>query len=534
MKKIYLKQGILSELSPAGKLGITAIIILATFFVFFVLGVLIAILVFRINFFESAYIFTDLSNPDNVNIIKFFQIIQSTGIFLIPPFLIGYLFENKETKIADMQNLAGTYKIRGVPIDIEIADTDKERIKAEESEQNTKRLRLLAIARSMSIQAYEINKTIKDDLPSLLALQAYKFNQNNNGSENDPDIFKALSQTAGKNIIYREHKDVVRRVTYDHSGKFVASCSDDGKVIIREIQNPTGIQILKTNTKDQISLRCLAFNKNGSSIVAGSSNGSVFIWDLESKKENPVIISVHNGLVIDLCFDATDNLIATAGSDGKVKTISLKNSNSVSTIVTFEKTKVNAVRINSENKLVCGSENGKIQIFDLNKETSDPIQLSSGGKAINALGFSSDGKILAAGYSSGIVRCFDLTNSGNKFSDLIGHTSGINNICFNKNNQTLASCSFDGTIRIWNYKKSKENPIILSGHDTWVYGISFSPDGYSLASCSADKSVQLWVISSAKLADGICKKTTRQLTKEEWNKYIGLDINYEKTCPENP
>jgi len=44
-------------------------------------------------------------------------------------FGFGYLFENKETKIADMQNLAGTNKIRGVPIDIEIADTDKERIK---------------------------------------------------------------------------------------------------------------------------------------------------------------------------------------------------------------------------------------------------------------------------------------------------------------------------------------------------------------------------------------------------------------------
>ena len=99
-----MKQGILSELSPAGKLGITAIIILATFFVFFVLGVLIAILVFRINFFESAYIFTDLSNPDNVNIIKFFQIIQSTGIFLIPPFLIGYLFENNSFKYLSIKN----------------------------------------------------------------------------------------------------------------------------------------------------------------------------------------------------------------------------------------------------------------------------------------------------------------------------------------------------------------------------------------------------------------------------------------------
>ncbi|OFX58226.1 MAG: hypothetical protein A2046_09400 [Bacteroidetes bacterium GWA2_30_7] len=93
-----MKQAILSELSPVGKLGITAIIILAIFFIFFVLAVLIAILVFRINFFESAYIFTDLTNQDNINIIKFFQIIQSVGLFLVPPFLLGYLFENNSFK----------------------------------------------------------------------------------------------------------------------------------------------------------------------------------------------------------------------------------------------------------------------------------------------------------------------------------------------------------------------------------------------------------------------------------------------------
>lgn len=93
-----MKQAILSDLSPAGKLGITAIIILSTFFIFLVLGILIAILVFRINFFESSYIFTDLTNPDNVNIIKFLQIVQSTGLFLVPPFLLGYLFENNSFK----------------------------------------------------------------------------------------------------------------------------------------------------------------------------------------------------------------------------------------------------------------------------------------------------------------------------------------------------------------------------------------------------------------------------------------------------
>lgn len=442
------------------------------------------------------------------------------------------MIAEKQTVIAEKKTIEAIEQKKNAFEQKQIADI--ERTKAEESERNTKRLRLLAIARSIAIQAFEVNKTIKDDLPSLLALQAYNFNKNNNGSENDPDIFKALSETTERNTVFREHKDIVRRVIYDNTGKLVASCSDDGIVIIRNIQNQENIQILKTNTKEQIGLRSLAFSHNGAFIAAGSTDGSVFIWDLSEKKESPLIISAHNIVVNDICFDVTDNVIVTASSDGTVKAISFKNSNSISTIITIEKTKINTVRINLNNILACGSENGEIKLFDLNKQESVPIQISFNGKAVRALEFSPDGKILAVGNSSGVVRCFDLKNSENKYTDLIGHTSGINDICFNSDNKTLASCSFDGTIRIWNYQKSKENPIVLSGHDAWVYGISFSTDGFGLASCSADKSVQLWIINSSKLAEKICKNVTRQLTIEEWNKYIGHDIKYEKICPENP
>lgn len=119
-----MKQAILSELSPVGKLGITAIIILSTFFIFLVLGILISILVFRVNFFESAYIFTDLTNQDNVNIIKLLQIVQSTGLFLVPPFLLGYLFENNSFKYLKLKTnpsllpvvITGIIMIAGIPL----------------------------------------------------------------------------------------------------------------------------------------------------------------------------------------------------------------------------------------------------------------------------------------------------------------------------------------------------------------------------------------------------------------------------------
>jgi hypothetical protein len=36
------------------------------------------------------------------------------------------------------------------------------------------------------------------------------------------------------------------------------------------------------------------------------------------------------------------------------------------------------------------------------------------------------------------------------------------------------------------------------------------------------------------LAGKICGIVSRNLTTEEWNKYIGVDINYVKTCTGKP
>lgn len=98
-----MKQAILSDLSPFTKLVLTTIIVLGSFFVFFVIGILIAIIAFQINFFESAYIFADYTNPENMKILKFLQVLQSIGLFLVPPFLLGYLFENNSFKYLSLK-----------------------------------------------------------------------------------------------------------------------------------------------------------------------------------------------------------------------------------------------------------------------------------------------------------------------------------------------------------------------------------------------------------------------------------------------
>ena len=43
----------------------------------------------------------------------------------------------------------------------------------------------------------------------------------------------------------------------------------------------------------------------------------------------------------------------------------------------------------------------------------------------------------------------------------------------------------------------------------------------------------IWLTTKG-LAETACKKVWRNLTKAEWNQFVGADIPYQRTCPHLP
>ena len=89
-----MKRGIFSDIHPAGKLILAALVAFTFFIIFFILSIVIAIPVFHINMADLQTIAVDVTNFRNVNLLKFFQIIQSLGLFVVPPFLIAWFISS--------------------------------------------------------------------------------------------------------------------------------------------------------------------------------------------------------------------------------------------------------------------------------------------------------------------------------------------------------------------------------------------------------------------------------------------------------
>jgi uncharacterized protein len=80
------------QASPITKLFLSGIISFSCFILTFILAVILAIPIFGIGPVDLLNALSDINNPDNLHLLKYLQIAQSAGLFLIPPFILGYLF----------------------------------------------------------------------------------------------------------------------------------------------------------------------------------------------------------------------------------------------------------------------------------------------------------------------------------------------------------------------------------------------------------------------------------------------------------
>jgi len=83
-------KGILYRLSPASKFGVAIIITIVSFLLIYFLGIIISISVFKWNILQNIELLSDVNNPTNIKVLKFLQLVQSVGLFIVPPFIFGY------------------------------------------------------------------------------------------------------------------------------------------------------------------------------------------------------------------------------------------------------------------------------------------------------------------------------------------------------------------------------------------------------------------------------------------------------------
>lgn len=114
------------------------------------------------------------------------------------------------------------------------------------------------------------------------------------------------------------------------------------------------------------------------------------------------------------------------------------------------------------------------------------------GDVANAIAFTPDSRLIAAGLSNATVRLWT-TDKGEAVRTFTGHQYAVRAIAISKDGQLLVSASADQTIKLWNLKTGQLlRTIRLNSSDGIAHTVLISPDGQRLATATQRNTLQLW------------------------------------------
>src|SRR5208282_2958308 len=158
--------------------------------------------------------------------------------------------------------------------------------------------------------------------------------------------------------------------------------------------------------------------------------------------------------------------------------------------------RVGSVAVSPDGRsLASGSWDKTIRLWDL-ASGKELRRLEGHTDTVYSVAFAPDGRSLASGSGDNTIRLWDLA-SGKELRRLEGHTGRVRSVAFAPDGRSLASGSEDKTIRLWDLASGKELRR-LEGHTGAVHSVAFAPDGRSLASGSDDTTIRLWDLASGK------------------------------------
>lgn len=231
----------------------------------------------------------------------------------------------------------------------------------------------------------------------------------------------------------------------------------------------------------------IAFSADGKQLASAGFDGLIHIIDLKNNTSGTKILNGHTGTVNHVVFNHAGNLLASAGADGWVKVWDIA---SATVLYEYENAPKSAlfreayfvVFSPDERYVYFGGKNSRIQRAalaadaKLEKVYTDNYHITCGI-------ISPDSRYLVFGCAYEVLQLDFHTDklSPRRFT---GATDFVNDIQISPDGKTLAAWTEDGNIRLWNYVSGKFESSIDAGTKGYAH-LSYSKDQRFLASGNA-------------------------------------------------
>ena len=279
----------------------------------------------------------------------------------------------------------------------------------------------------------------------------------------------------------------------DYQAKF----TPDGKAVA--IATKSGIFVYDGRNYDDLGMVdsdepvcSLAFSKDGSLLIAGSVDGTVKVWDFDSR-ELLHALSGHSDYVWNVAIAPDESFFATGSSDGRIMLWSMSDFTLLDTLNPGDG-QIRSVLFTPDGKtMITGAENGNIEFWNVS-DWSIKHTINAHSDLVMGMALSPDGETLASVSWDMTIKVWNISDYSLLYSQ--SDDGNVISAAFSPDGKILATSSVNsGTVKLW---RVSDGELLLDMSDlvtvTWM--VAFSPDGRTLISSSPDETIRVWGISA--------------------------------------
>lgn len=418
-------------------------------------------------------------------------------------------------------------------------EADKQYARAEKNFSDANRLLMLSIAQSLEVKSLGIDD---EELAGITAMQGYLFHTQFEGKKYDPYVFSglyyALAKLSGTNYnavkTSGNFKNKMFALAVSRKSNAFYTTGNDGRIFEGDYINQKAETVLYQNQGHPNKV--LALSKDERYLVNGSDSSYLEVFDLTQSNRRPTRVEGHKGFVKDIVFLPDNSGFISVSSDRTIRiTNPATGQGKKLATLPFD---LKSIDVSPDGTSMVGvSESGNVVLVNLSSGVFQQLINESPNRVLS-VAYHPTRPLIAYGVevlnerritTKGTVKLFDITSS-KVVKELSGHSAGISDLEFSPDGLLLASAGLDRKLQMWVVDHEEDLPIVMNNNNGFVWKIAFAKGSdYLIASCN-DGEIRVWPTNTRMLADQVCPKLTRNMTKEEWETYVANGIQYESTC----